>query len=657
MDKKQLILLLVLLFCIVSATRGQANRYNANWCFGHGAGIKFHGADSTSLFRSRAHNFEFATSVSDTNGQLQYYIGKEDKYENYHSDLFNAGNQLLAGGSEILTATTYNEGALFLQMKNLTYLFHYFSQPFGEECNLPLCRKLFYSIIKDRPHQKDTLITKNELLFNEPVDEGMGLVKHANGRYWWLLVHGAYKGLPRKTFYRFLIKNDTIQGPWRQDIGTVHHSAPPWGGEMDFSYKGNQMAYCVPFEEEVGVYEVSRCNGRLANYRAIERNNWEPYGCEFSPDGQQLYFTEVLKPLVQEQGYLHQVDVTSNNFNFINLWKTSDTKSFTGQLELAPDGRIYLTTDYDNSSGAGPFTKYSQNLGVIHHPDSSGQACNFQPFSFYLGDSARSSYSLPEQPNYELGPLSIYQTHAGANRTVCPGSQVQLGTQNVAGVQYQWQPAAAVSQPNSAQPTAIIEESQTFTVTFTDTSITNACQSRTDSVSLRLPNRAQAGASQTKCPEDTVIIGAERQAHLTYTWQPSKALSDPTNPQPLAFPDSSTAYVLTAKDTLAPGKCAASTDTVVVAVQDSCSEESEPTDPPEPPITIPTLLRQGSTFHILNLPEQDNIRLRIYNILGQIIYKRRHYRNNWSLDVAAGVYIYRLQLPGGNTKTGKFVVQ
>jgi hypothetical protein len=98
MDKKQLILLLVFLFCIVSATRGQANRHNANWCFGHGAGIKFHGADSTSLFRSKAYSNEIAASVSDSNGQLQYYIGTEDKYKNFHSDLFNTGNQLLAGG-------------------------------------------------------------------------------------------------------------------------------------------------------------------------------------------------------------------------------------------------------------------------------------------------------------------------------------------------------------------------------------------------------------------------------------------------------------------------------------------------------------------------------------------------------------------------------
>jgi len=46
----------------------------------------------------------------------------------------------------------------------------------------------------------------------------------------------------------------------------------------------------------------------------------------------------------------------------------------------------------------------NMNLSVINSPDSSGAACDFQPWSFYLGGK-RSYLGLPNNPDYDLGPL------------------------------------------------------------------------------------------------------------------------------------------------------------------------------------------------------------------------------------------------------------
>jgi hypothetical protein len=56
----------------------------------------------------------------------------------------------------------------------------------------------------------------------------------------------------------------------------------------------------------------------------------------------------------------------------------------------------------------------NMNLSVINEPDNLGAACNYQPFSFYLGGK-RTYYSLPNNPNYELGALtgSICDTLTG----------------------------------------------------------------------------------------------------------------------------------------------------------------------------------------------------------------------------------------------------
>jgi hypothetical protein len=45
------------------------------------------------------------------------------------------------------------------------------------------------------------------------------------------------------------------------------------------------------------------------------------------------------------------------------------------------------------------------NLGVINYPDSVGNACDFQPFSFNLGGK-RTYLGLPNNPNYSLSPLA-----------------------------------------------------------------------------------------------------------------------------------------------------------------------------------------------------------------------------------------------------------
>ena len=46
----------------------------------------------------------------------------------------------------------------------------------------------------------------------------------------------------------------------------------------------------------------------------------------------------------------------------------------------------------------------NMNLGVINDPDSLGPACNFQPYSFYLGGK-RTYFGLPNNPDYGMGPL------------------------------------------------------------------------------------------------------------------------------------------------------------------------------------------------------------------------------------------------------------
>ncbi|MBK7888294.1 MAG: hypothetical protein IPJ86_13715 [Bacteroidetes bacterium] len=76
-------------------------------------------------------------------------------------------------------------------------------------------------------------------------------------------------------------------------------------------------------------------------------------------------------------------------------------------MELAPDGKIYISSSYFGLGSGWPYPPtcwnfINENLSVINQPDSLGLACDFQPFGFYLG-GARTYYGLPNNPDYELG--------------------------------------------------------------------------------------------------------------------------------------------------------------------------------------------------------------------------------------------------------------
>ena len=157
MTKRQLIL--IFLVGLVQVISAQTNRYNANWVFGHEAGIKFHGNDSTSLFRSKSNALEHAASISDSNRNLTYYTAKKENQGVLNSSIFTDEDTIIENGEDFFNHPSHCEGSNFLRKGDYLYLFH--TRDTTGFCNFTHCRKLFYSLIRLRNKQQDTLIKKN----------------------------------------------------------------------------------------------------------------------------------------------------------------------------------------------------------------------------------------------------------------------------------------------------------------------------------------------------------------------------------------------------------------------------------------------------------------------------------------------------------------
>ena len=164
-------------------------------------------------------------------------------------------------------------------------------------------------------------------------------------------------------------------------------------------------------------FDFDRCSGVISNPHVIypeittfpyNRVFWEG---AYSPNDSVFYAT-TSRASGNNYGFLLQYDLTATDISAsCDTLDSATVPIGTGAVRLAPDGKIYYSRAYE-SPGVNSFpykdTMYNyinMNLSVINEPDNPGAACNYQPFSFYLGGK-RTYYGLPNNPDYDLGALT-----------------------------------------------------------------------------------------------------------------------------------------------------------------------------------------------------------------------------------------------------------
>lgn len=208
--------------------------------------------------------------------------------------------------------------------------------------------------------------------------------KHANGRDWWLITHKWNSDL----YYKLLLTPDTIYGPFEQHIGSVIIKDDPVG-QASFSPDGSK--YCmVNCNYNFDYMEFDRCSGDFSNPVNIVLDSNLTQGCAFSPNSRFLY--------INNYNQIYQYDTWSNDLEASEIMV--DTIPFIqvgiadwfSMMQLAPDNKIYIST-YNGTKA----------LHVISEPDILDTACNFTRKGLVL--PSYNAPSIPNHPNYDLGPL------------------------------------------------------------------------------------------------------------------------------------------------------------------------------------------------------------------------------------------------------------
>lgn len=140
-----------------------------------------------------------------------------------------------------------------------------------------------------------------------------------------------------------------------------------------------------------------------------------------------------------------------------------------------------------------------------------------------------------------LDPLVAY---AGVDGEICRNASFQIGTGNLKGQNYTWNPAKGLSDPFIANPVASPDSTTVYTVSITG----HGCGVITDNVTVtvhQLP-LVDAGPSDTITKGSTIQLNAS--GGIQYKWYPETGLSNSGIYNPYASPDKTTKYYVTATD-------------------------------------------------------------------------------------------------------------
>lgn len=399
--------LVLLVFVLFISVHLVAQKQNNIWCFGDSAGIDFNNINNPQPYSSVIRSKGSCVSICDTSGNLICYAATSVPHitpaDTFNVKVFNRNNQLLINGDSIIGLAWYYELVLLPSpgQSNIFYLFC-----IGVTDNYGL----YYSVIDmNQNGGLGAVVQKNIQLLNYQCSDGLSAVKHANGRDWWVLFRRGY--LPTNEFYIYLVSPAGIQGPNIYALGSLSNSNIL---RQIFSPDGSKLMI-LNYAGLIELFDFDRCTGIPSNPLTIDTEYCCPYPAywsgEFSPYGRYFYLGNTL----QDSCYLIQLDLQATN-----IMGSSDTLySFNyppsyyseGVIKRGPDNKIYVANGYYNGVQNfypyqdSMYNMYNMNISVINSPDSPGIACNFQPYSFYLGGK-RSYLGLPNNPDYDLGPIA-----------------------------------------------------------------------------------------------------------------------------------------------------------------------------------------------------------------------------------------------------------
>ena len=334
------------------------------WYFGNGAGLDFNSGTPVSLTDGAVVVAGGVTTVADTNGALLFYTDGFNIFNRNHTVMPNGGGTIVSGqvGQDVVIIPQPGSDSLY-------YMFIW---------DLYSIKYSLIDLSLDGGLGDIVSGTKNTFLFSQ-ASQKLLAVHHCNREDFWFITHKWNSD----QFYAYPITSGGIGPPVISTVGVVHQEDGNGVfeeviGYLKSSSDGKKLASVVFNSNTAGAIELfdfDNVMGSISNGVVIDSLNEGALGVSFSPDQTKLYVTTFYGQNLYQYNLLDP-DVTGSRTWIYNF------PLFLGGLQLAPDGKVYVSHKDD------PY------LGVINDPDSLGLACNYVDSGIYL-NGEQSVFGLP----------------------------------------------------------------------------------------------------------------------------------------------------------------------------------------------------------------------------------------------------------------------
>jgi hypothetical protein len=335
-----------------------------------------------------------SATISDRYGNLLFYTNG--------CEVFNRNHGVMANGDTLNPGAYYNNYCAGLEIGAAAYpmwqgvlilpwpgdegrylIFHLIKSVVPND--YPAAVEQRYSVVDmAQANGLGAVVEKGNVVGTGVFSTEVVATRHANGRDWWVM--NPHRGGKAYSLFRF-----GPQGMEEKKVLPVTDvPAPAYNAPQSaFSPDGSWHAHTPAFNR-CRLVRFDRCAGTASFVGDLDfgADSVGVAGTAFSPNSKVLYVPAGLK--------VFQFDLSDPDLSAIQAskqvvaeWEPDAGYGTFFQAVNGPDGKIYV--------GA---TNGYEFFHVIHHPDSLGGACQFEPAGLAL--VTRSRFIMPNIPHYRL---------------------------------------------------------------------------------------------------------------------------------------------------------------------------------------------------------------------------------------------------------------
>jgi gliding motility-associated-like protein len=384
---------IILVFLIFTSLGIEAQNQAANWYFGENAGLDFNTGNPIPILDGELSTWEGCSSISLSTGVLRFYTDGTLVWDRH--------NNVMPNGSNLNGDKSSTQSAIIVPKPGSDQLFYIFTVDRAE--NGFGTKGLQYSLVNMdlNGFMGDVVTSEKNVMLTTPVCEKVTAVGHANGTDIWVIV----QKWGTNDFYSYLITSSGVnQTPVISSAGLVISGSDPEDakGYMKVSPDGKKLAKANAGLKNIEIFNFSTTTGIVSDQDIITDSGLggEPYGVEFSPNGELLYIN-TWKPQFGKALYQYNLEAPDVPGSRIQL-----SSSTNGALQLAPNNKIYIAQDN------------STLISVINQPNELGIACDFHFNAVSLGGK-KSNYGLPPfiQSFFSFNPGFYYDNSCFGDST------------------------------------------------------------------------------------------------------------------------------------------------------------------------------------------------------------------------------------------------